>query len=54
MKKLEIKIEDGIEQHEVRRNNMLDDKTKELLKNIKVGQSFTVKTVSQKLTLYFF
>ena len=54
MKKLEIKIEDGIEQHEVRRNNMLDDKTKELLKNIKVGQSFTVKTVSQKLTIQMY
>ena len=51
MKKIEIKIEDGIEQHEVERNNMLDDKTRELLKNIKVGQSFTVKTASEKLII---
>ena len=51
MKKIEIKIEDGIEQHKVERNNMLDDKTRELLKNIKVGQSFTVKTISQKHTI---
>ena len=51
MKKIEIKIEDGIEQHEVERNNRLDDKTRELLKNIKVGQSFTVKTVSEKLII---
>jgi len=51
MKKIEIKIEDGIEQHEVERNNRLDDKTRELLKNIKVGQSFTVKTASEKLII---
>tara|TARA_R100000664_G_C2683952_1_gene90774 strand:- start:87 stop:617 length:531 start_codon:yes stop_codon:yes gene_type:complete len=51
MRKLNIKIEDGIKQHEIRRNNMLDNNTRELLKNIKVGQSFTVKTVSEKLTV---
>jgi hypothetical protein len=45
--KIEIKIEDGIKKSNLK-TGMLDDKAKKLLRDMKVGQSFVVKTVSQK------
>ena len=47
MKKINIVIEDGITKSSVEANNFFDTETKQALDSMKVGQSFTVKTISQ-------
>ena len=47
MKKLKIVIEDGITKSSVEADNFFDAETKQALDSMKVGQSFTVKTISQ-------
>lgn len=54
MKKLEIKIEDGIEKPDYTTKNILDSNTMKSLRDIKAGQSFTVKTESHKLTVQLY
>ena len=54
MKKLEIKIEDGIEKPDYTGKNILNSETMKSLKGMKAGQSFTVKTESHKLTVQLY
>jgi len=54
MKKLEIKIEDGIEKPDYTGKNILTGETMKSLRNMKAGQSFTVKTESHKLTVQLY
>ena len=54
MKKLEIKIEDGIEKPDYTGKNILTGETMKSLRNMKAGQSFTVKTESHKLTVQMY
>lgn len=54
MLKLNIKIEDGIEKPDYTGKNILTSETMQSLKDIKAGQSFTVKTESHKLTVQLY
>lgn len=54
MKKLEIKIEDGIEKPDYTGKNILTGETMKSLRDMKAGQSFTVKTESHKLTVQLY
>ena len=52
MKKIKIIIEDGIDKSSVGTENFFDSETKQALDSMKVGQSFTVKTYSQRAAVF--
>ena len=54
MKKFEINVEDNVEKPSLVRGYILDKKIMKQLRNMKAGQSFTVKTESQKNTILLY
>ena len=54
MKRFEINVENNVEKPSLVRGYILDKKIMKQLKNMKAGQSFTVKTDSQKNTILLY